>query len=64
MVTISMKMPWQNLCLTVVFKKWKKIPSLREFNMILNFILHADEIGHLFIVYIKFHLKNKKNTVV
>ena len=39
-------------------KKMKKIPSLREFNMILSNISHTDKIGHLFIVDIKFHVKN------
>ena len=39
-------------------KKMKKIPSLREFNMVLSNISHTDQIGHLFIVDIKFHVKN------
>ena len=42
-------------------KKMKKNPSLREFQRILKSILHADKIGHLFIVDIKFHVKNEKN---
>ena len=41
-------------------KKMKKIPSLREFNMILSNISHTDKIGHLFIADIKFHVKNLK----
>ena len=41
-------------------KKQKKIPSLRELNIILNNISHTDKIGHLFIVNIKFHFKTEK----
>ena len=41
-------------------KKQQKIPSLRKFNMIQNKLSHTDKIGHLFIVDIKFHFKNKK----
>ena len=42
-------------------KKQQKIPSLRKFNMIQNKLSHTDKIGHLFIVDIKFHFKNKKS---
>ena len=41
-------------------KKMKKIPSLREFNKTLNNISHADNMGHLFIVNIMYHLVIKK----
>ena len=41
-------------------KKQEKIPSLREFNMILNKLLHTDKIGHLFIADVKVHVKNEK----
>ena len=41
-------------------KKQQKIPSLRKFNMIQNKLSHTDKIGHLFIVDIEFHFKNKK----
>ena len=41
-------------------KKSKKVPSLGEFNIILNNNLHTNKIGHLFIVEIKFHFKNEK----
>ena len=41
-------------------KKMKKIPSLREFNKTLNNISQADNIGHLFIVNIMYHLVIKK----
>ena len=41
-------------------KKMKKIPSLREFYKTLNNISHADNMGHLFIVNIMYHLVIKK----
>ena len=46
-------------------KKMKKIPSLREFNKTLSHftsfhISQADNIGHLFIVNITYHLVIKK----
>lgn len=39
----------------------KTSKTLHEFNMILNNMSHTDKIGHLFIVDIKFQVKNKKN---
>ena len=41
-------------------KKASKVPSLLEFNMILDSILDTDQVGHLFIVDSKFHDKNEK----
>ena len=41
-------------------KKALRIPTLSEFNAILNGLSHTDKIGHLFIVDIKFHNKNEK----
>ena len=41
-------------------KKSKKVPSLREFNIILSNLSHEDNIGHSFIVDIKYHDKNPK----
>lgn len=41
-------------------KKQEKIPTLVEFNLILNRILHKEKIGHLFVVDIKFHKISKK----
>ena len=49
---------------TGVVKKQKKIPSLREFNLIIEQILHEDKIGHLFIVDIKFDEKNANEKTV
>ena len=40
--------------------KWKKITSLRESNMIHNKVSHTVKMSHLFIVDIKFHVKNEK----
>ena len=40
--------------------KQEHLPSLLEFNKILDKISHEDKIGHLFIVDIKFHNKNPK----
>ena len=42
-------------------KKAPKVTSLLEFNMILDRISHEDNVGHLFIVDIRFHNKNEKN---
>ena len=36
----------------------KKIPSMREFDLIIQGILDEDKIGHLFVVDIKFETKN------
>ena len=41
-------------------KKEDKVPSLTEFNKILDRITHNDNIGHLFTVDIKFHDINEK----
>ena len=41
-------------------KKASKVPSLLEFNMILDSISETDKVGHLFIVDIKFNDKNEK----
>ena len=40
---------------TGCIKNSKKIPSLREFNLIIEGISHEDKIGHLFIVDIDFN---------
>ena len=55
-----METRWQSHYLTVALKSKKKIPSLRELNIILNNISHTDKIGHLFIVNIKFHFKTEE----
>ena len=44
-------------------KKSKKVPSLREFNIILSNLSHENKIGHLFTLDIKFHDKNPKTTL-
>lgn len=44
-------------------KKASKIPTLSEFNGILNGLSYTDKIGHLFIVDIKFHSKNLKKMI-
>ena len=41
-------------------KKQNTVPSLTEFNRIVDKISHEDKIGHLFTVDIKFHDINKK----
>ena len=41
-------------------KKQEHVPSIREFNKILDKISHEGNIGHLFIVDIKFHNVNPK----
>ena len=41
-------------------KKSKNISFLHEFNTILSSLSHEDKTGHLFIVDIKFSLKNPK----
>lgn len=41
-------------------KKQDKVPSMTEFNKILDSISHNDTIGHLFTVDIKFHDINKR----
>ena len=41
-------------------KKQEHVPSMTEFNKILDKISHDDNIGHLFIVDIKFHNVNPK----
>ena len=41
-------------------KKMKEIPSLHEFDIVLNNISHTDKTGHLFIVDTNFRLKNEK----
>ena len=40
-------------------KKASKVPSLLEFNIILDRISDTEEFGHLFILNIKFHDKNE-----
>ena len=42
------------------FKKQEHVPSMTEFNKILDKISHDNNIGHLFIVDIKFHNVNPK----
>ena len=39
-------------------KKSKKIPSMREFDLIIQGISDEEKIGHLFVVDIKFDTKN------
>ena len=41
-------------------KRAPKVPSLLEFNRILDSLSHKDKMGHLFIVDIKFFNKNEK----
>ena len=41
-------------------KKQENVPSILEFNKILDRVSHEDNIGHLFIVDIKFYNINKK----
>ena len=41
-------------------KKQDKVPTLTEFNRILDSLSHNDNIGHLFTVDIKFHNVNEK----
>ena len=43
-------------------KKAKKVPTMREFDLIIQGILDQDKIGHLFVVHIKFDLKNVDET--
>lgn len=45
-------------------KKQEKIPSLCEFNLFLSNLSHSDKVAHLFIVDIKFHVKNEKNNAI
>ena len=44
-------------------KKQEHVPSMTEFNKILDKISHDNNIGHLFIVDIKFHNVNPKTLV-
>ena len=44
-------------------KKQEHVPNMNEFNKILDKISHDDNIGHLFIVDIKFHNVNPKTLV-
>ena len=39
-------------------KKSKKLPSIREFDLLIQGISNEDKIGHLFVVDIKFDTKN------
>ena len=41
-------------------EKQENVPSILEFNIILERVSHEDNIGHLFIVDIKFHNLNEK----
>ena len=41
-------------------KKEDKVPTMTEFNKILDCISHNDKIGHLFTVDIEFHKINEK----
>ena len=43
-----------------LYKKAPKVPTLFEFNKILDSLSHEDKIGHLFINDIKFLDKNEK----
>ena len=54
MEKISMEMQWQNNCRLVRLKNMKKIPSLKEFNLIIQGVLDENKIGHLFVVDIEF----------
>ena len=51
---IAMTKPLQ----TGGIKKLKKIPSLKEFDLIIQGILDEDKIGHLFVIDIEFSEKN------
>ena len=44
-------------------KKASKVPTLLEFNVILNGLSHTDKIGHRFIADIKFHNKKEKTVL-
>lgn len=44
-------------------EKQVKIPTIREFNIILNNISHEEKVGHLFLVDIKFHEMNEKTVL-
>ena len=52
----AMTKPLQYGCI----KKKEHVPSMSEFNKILDKIPHDDNIGHLFIVDIKFHNINPR----
>ena len=43
--------------------KKMKTPSLLQFNHILDSVSHEDNIGHLFVVDIKFHNRNPKTNL-
>ena len=43
-----------------LYQKKDEVPTLTEFNRILDTISHEDKIGHLFTVGIKFHDINEK----
>ena len=45
-------------------KKAPKVPSLLEIDMILDRISHEDDVGHIFIVVIKFHNQNEKTMLL
>ena len=53
-----MKTWCQNRCRAKSIEQ--KIPSLRDFNVILNTLSYTDKIEHLFLVAIKFHVENEK----
>ena len=40
-------------------KKMKKIPTLREFDLLIEAISHEDKIGHLFIVDVEFNTEKE-----
>ena len=41
-------------------KKEKKVPTLKEFNLIIQSILDHDKIGHVFVVGIEFDQENAR----
>ena len=45
-------------------QKKDKVPTLTEFNRILDTISHEDRIGHLFTAGIKFHDINEKTLLL
>ena len=51
----EMTKPLPNGCI-----KKQNVPSILEFNKILDRVSHEDNIGHLFIVDIKFHNINER----
>ena len=49
---------------TGILKKMKRMPTLREFELILQSISNANKIGHLFVVDIEFDKKMQLKTII